>query len=309
MYKKDNVWSACNYWFYPKAGVPQSPPVIEKRPMPLTGAGSVKELVGADILNNNANGSGAVAEAALQVAANALDNPNHPANREAAIIQAFLDALNTSITQDQKTTIEGQLGTAGSTPEAVAPDYNQLTPAQISAAVTAALSGQGLSANQIAAAIAASTSAQTNGLTQAQLASSLASAGLSASQIAAAIAAAGGSGLTQAQSQAATKAAIDDETGVSTPIDPNILLPDKLSLTVILTSFMNTIKNMAFIETLQGITIQCSGSPILCVNLPSKYGGNVCYNASGIESSLNMIGTVLLSMMTIVMFIYIFRSN
>jgi len=271
----------------------------------------IQALLTVDLAANNATAK-VVGQAAIQAAANALDNPSDPINMQAAIKAAMAAALATSLTADQITALEGQGTEAGTVPVPQTEDYTKLTPAQIAAAVAQALQGQGLSATQIAAAIAAATAGQVAGQTQAQtqaaVAAALAAQGLTAAQIAAAIAAATPA-LTAAQVQAAVAAALNDETGVSIPLDPTQLLPDKLSLTTILQSFMTSINNLPFLDALRGITVNCSGSSILCVNLPAKYGGNVCYDAAGITGALNGIGSAMLSITTLLSFIYIFRSN
>lgn len=106
----------------------------------------------------------------------------------------------------------------------------------------------------------------------------------------------------------AVKAALDDETGVTQPTDPTITNPTKKSLTTVLNTFMNEINSLPIVNTLNGITVTCSGTSVLCLNLPDKYGGVRCWDAAPISSDLNMIGTAILSMTTIMSFIYIFKS-
>jgi hypothetical protein len=115
-------------------------------------------------------------------------------------------------------------------------------------------------------------------------------------------------GLTQEEVQAAVKAAIDDDTGVTEPSEPTITNPEKLSLTTVLQSFWDSITSMPIIATLQGITINCSGTSLLCLNLPSAYGGTKCWDAANIQSELNMAGTAILSIVTVLSFIGIFRG-
>jgi hypothetical protein len=95
---------------------------------------------------------------------------------------------------------------------------------------------------------------------------------------------------------------------VAVPVDVTPGLPSKLSLTSIMQSFMNSINNMPIISTLRGITINASGSSVLCVDLPANYGGSRCYDAASAQSTFNMIGTILLSMTTIFCFIQLFRG-
>jgi hypothetical protein len=95
---------------------------------------------------------------------------------------------------------------------------------------------------------------------------------------------------------------------VAAPLDVTPGLPTKLSLTAIMQSFMNSINSMPIISTLRGITVNASGSSVLCVDLPANYGGSKCYDASSAQSTFNMIGTILLSMTTIFCFIQLFRG-
>jgi hypothetical protein len=114
--------------------------------------------------------------------------------------------------------------------------------------------------------------------------------------------------LTQDQTKQAVEDALNDDKGVAIPVNPDVITPTKLSLTTIMQSFMESINNLPVMTTLRGLTIVASGSSTLCVNLPVKYGGNSCWNASGIQGSLNMIGTALLSITTLMCFIEIFRG-
>jgi len=107
----------------------------------------------------------------------------------------------------------------------------------------------------------------------------------------------------------AVKKAINDANGTAiVPSSPTVLLPTKLSLTSIMQSFMNSINSMPIISTLRGITVNASGSSVLCVDLPANYGGSKCYDAASAQSTFNMIGTILLSMTTIFCFIQLFRG-
>jgi len=290
-------------WFYPNASNNHNENQLTQKT-----ASDIEALLTIDLAANSAAAK-VVGQAAIEAAANALDNPSDPINMKAAIKAAMAAALATSLTQDQKDALEAQGTEVGAVPVPETKDYNVLTPAQIAAALQGALQGQGLSAAQIAAAIAAVQGANlTSAQTQAAVAAALAAQGLTATQIAAAIAAANPA-LSAAAVETAVKAALNDETGVTVPIDPTQILPTKLSLTTILQSFMTSINNLPFLDALRGITVHCSGTSILCVNLPVKYGGNVCYNAGGIAGALNDVGSAMLSITTLLSFIYIFRSN
>ena len=273
-------------------------------------AAQIESMLTLDLASGNVGAMG-FGKAAVEQAADAIENPSNSLSSNPSAMSAIQSALSSSITAGQKTNLEAQATTAGDVAvPSTADDTNQLTAAQIAAGMQGALQGQGLSATAIAAAIAAANPSAT----AAQIAAAIAAANPSATaaQIADAIHAANPS-LTQAEVKAATKEgvkeAVDDETGVSMPIDTSFIVPTKLSLTTVLSDFMDSIKNMPFLAALQGVTVNCSGSSMLCLNLPSKFGGTVCWDAGKISGELNAIGSVFLSCTTIIMFIYIFRSN
>lgn len=251
--------------------------------------------------------------AAVEVAGASLDNPNHPVNANSTSKSAIAAALAASINANQLANLE-----AAATPNVgdnvlpdTAPNVNDMTPAQIAAAVQAALAGQGLSASQIAAAIAAAQQAAASGMSaaeaQAAIAAALSAAGLSSSAIGAATAAAlAGAGLaTNAGVETAVKNAIDDETGITPPTDPTPLIPDKLSLTAVLTAFVAAIQQLPIMQTLNGLTINTSGSSVLSLTF---LGQSYSYDAGGMQSALNTIGSALLGLTTIFSFLGIFRS-
>ncbi len=277
-----------------------------KVPIPVL---TVENKLESDLAAEDSNAK-EVAKAALEVAANAMDNPSHPVTTNVNAYNTINNYLTQNLTANQLTNLE-----ASATPnvgDQVLPDTDEakadtLTAAQIAAAVQAALANQGLSASQIAAAIAAAQSAATGGLTQAELASTLSSEGLTAAQIAAAVAAANPA-ITQTQVKTAVKEAIDDETGVTPPADPTIVLPDKLSLTTVMNDFWTSVQALPIFNVLNGITINTSGSSNLCINLPSAYGGQRCYNAANIQDELNMIGSVILGLTTVISFIGVFKG-
>jgi len=113
---------------------------------------------------------------------------------------------------------------------------------------------------------------------------------------------------TKEETQDAVKKALDDETGVTQPTEPTLTQPEKSNITEILTTFTNSINNLAFVQTLQGINLVASGSSVLCLDLPSKYGGSTCWDASAISSELSTAGTGILSVVTMLSFIMIFRG-
>lgn len=117
-----------------------------------------------------------------------------------------------------------------------------------------------------------------------------------------------------AMTEEAEKTKIEDSiekslgTASATPVDPTIENPEKKNLTNVLTTFMNQINSLPLLNTLNGITVSCSGTSVLCLNMPSNYGGSRCWDAVPIRGDLNNIGTALLSITSILSFIMIFKS-
>lgn len=116
-------------------------------------------------------------------------------------------------------------------------------------------------------------------------------------------------GLSQAETTAAVKAAIDDATGVTIPDDVTVDVPTKKDLTGVLGAFMTAVEGMPVISTLRGLTINVSGgTSTLCVNLPSNLGGSSCFNAGAMQEALNMIGSIMLGLVTVFSFVSVFRG-
>lgn len=291
-------------YFYPHEAATHNEPV----PAPSSPV-NVENKLASDLAAEDANAK-EVVKAGLDVAAASMDDKNHPVSKNTTTYNNVNNYLINNMTNNQATNLE-----ASATPNVgdnVLPDddsekLERLTPAQIAAAVAAALANQGLSASQIAAAIAAAQSAASGGLTAAELTSTLSANGLTAAQIAAAIAAANPA-ISQTQVKTAVKEAIDDETGITAPVDPTILLPDKLSLTKIMNDFWTSVQALPIFNVLNGITITTSGSSNLCIDLSAAYGGQRCYNGSNVQDELNMIGSVILGLTTVVSFVGIFKG-
>jgi hypothetical protein len=211
-------------------------------------------------------------------------------------IAAAIDAVN-------KVNSMTAVGIAGAITGALA--GQGLTQAQQQAAVAAALAAANISAAQIAAAIVAANPS----ISPAQLAAALATAHLSAADIGAAVHTANPS-LTQEQIEAAVAAALAAKLGddVAVPEDVLPTAPDKKSLSGVMTTFLTALSNIPIMNTLRGLTIQCSGTSTLCLNLPSRLGGNACFNAGGATDGINMAGHALLSLTSLFMFVWIFRG-
>lgn len=295
------------YWYYSPTLGTYNADVARGLP-----SSELENLLALDLAADNSNAK-ILGLAGIEVAAAALDNPNHPVNSNSTQKAAIAAALANSISAGQLTNLE-----AAATPNVGdnvlpddSPNVNDLTPAQIADAVRVALEGQGLNATQIAAAIAAAQAAAAQGLTQAEaqaaVAAALSAAGVTGAGIQSAVSAAlTAAGLaTNAGVQTAVKNAIDDETGITPPTDPTPLVPDKLSLTAVLTSFVASIQALPMFQTLNGLTINCSGSSTLCL---AVLGASYCYDASGMTGALNMIGSALLGLTTIFSFLGIFKS-
>jgi hypothetical protein len=278
----------CFLFFYPKSGVPVVKNTYKKQ---LT-EDELEALMAANMTNSLAEG---ILREAARIIGGSDFKTAAPANY--TVIQ---NTLNDAVTTQNKTDVEAAI------PETVE-DAVENSKADITAAVIAALKAQGLSASQIAAAIAAVSAASAGGLTVDGLNSALSSAGLTADQIAAAVAAAAPA-LTQTNVKTAVKEAIDDETDVTIPVDPTIVLPDKLSLTKVMNDFWDSVQELPIFNVLNGITINTSGTSYLCVDLPAAYGGRRCYNGANVQDELNMIGTAILGLTTVISFIGVFKG-
>lgn len=100
-------------------------------------------------------------------------------------------------------------------------------------------------------------------------------------------------------------------TDEAVPTEPEglVVVPDKKSLTGVMGDFMDTLKELPIVDTLQGITIQCSGTSTLCLDLPSAFGGARCMSFASYQDSLNSIGSVALAIVTIMSFVWVFSGN
>lgn len=95
---------------------------------------------------------------------------------------------------------------------------------------------------------------------------------------------------------------------VDVPTDTEPLIPEKLSLTTVLTSFMSSISNLPLANTMRGLTINAGGSSTVCMALPAHLGGTKCFDCSGWQGSLNGIGSILLAVTTLMSMVYVFRG-
>lgn len=313
-------------FYYPKTGIAQGAPVVSNNPVL---PGQVQSLLTTDLAANNANAV-KVGQAAVEVAAAVMDNPNHVVNQSAAIKAAMAAALLEGVTAQQKIDLEGQaVPVPGMPVPVVTPDpAAYLTPAQVAAAVQAALAGQGLSAAQIAAAIAAATAGvgsgglsaeATQAAVQSGVAAALAGQGMTPAQAAATAAAAAAQlAATQAATTAAEAAAAAQLEKMPPPpppippdpvvTDPTIVMPDKKSLTTVMGTFMAAINSLPMMETLRGLTINVEGSSQLCLDMPVGLGGQKCFDGGRMQGGLNMIGSALLGLTTIFSFLGIFKG-
>lgn len=264
----------------------------------------IQTMLETDMINGSSHAR-KVGTAALSAFANAMDNPE---NNPLANSGALQGILQEALTDDQKTAIEDSAVDADTMAEKEGVIAGSLSPDQVQKAVEAALMSQGLSAVDIAAAIDALNDARNDNLTAAETAEAMSDAlegqGLSAGEIADAMAA-----VNPTLSKADLKDVLLDTTGVVVADDiADLIAPDKLSLTGVMTSFFNSINSLPILATLRGLTINAGGSSSLCVNLPANYGGTKCYNCAGIQGDLNNIGTAILSICSILSFIYIFKG-
>jgi hypothetical protein len=268
-------------------------------------------------LNNNDPNAVAAGNAAINTAAALIAGGAGAAAASGSLASNIHNQLVSAVSPSAASTLQATADatTAGNSAINAAKDA---TSALTAAQLQAALAGQGLSAAQIAAAIAAAEGAQ--GLTAAQIAAAIATAlaaqGLTSAQIASAVgavmAANNSQALTQEQVQTAVTAALTAKLGsddVAVPVDPTIVLPEKLSLTTILASFLATINSLPMMNTLRGLAINVAGqTSMLCLNLPINLGGNRCFDCAGFSSTLGMIGDAFLGLTTLFSFIYVFKG-
>lgn len=328
------VKSSTGMWFWCLYSPSSTPPDSIGTFVPYT-----KESLAADLQTTIAAGN----PAALGLIKGALDEINLNIANMSASLSSTVKAqaqtlLANAITAGQKTAVDGM---TAPTPDDLATaqatkDASSLTSSDIQTGVQAALQAQALSAVQLQAAMDAAlklnpalSQAQVQaamsaaivanpGLTQAQAQTAMTAAlatlpaGLTQSQVQAAMSAAlaanPAGGATQAQVQAAVKAALDDSSGLVEPVETETLIPTKLNLTNVLSSFMASVNSMPLLDTLRGLTINVGGTSSLCLALPSSLGGQQCFDAGGMSGTLNMIGTAFLSLTTLFSFVSIFRG-
>jgi len=260
-------------------------------------------------LNNSLPGAIDAGRRALADIEDALKNPNNPlvTSGQMGQIQSYLGG---ALTADQKSKLDagvvtdadtwaGQTG-AGTLANPTESGVSGLTAADVQNGIIAALTAKGLSSPEIATAIAAAIPQDLSRLTPDDIVTAiitgLPQAGIPTTpEIEEAI-------------REAIPDAINDESGVTYPSDPFFTLPEKLSLTTILNNFWSSMSSMPVINTLKGITINASGSSVACMNLPANLGGSRCWDAANIQGDLNNIGSVLLSLTTILAMIGIFKD-
>jgi hypothetical protein len=93
------------------------------------------------------------------------------------------------------------------------------------------------------------------------------------------------------------------------PPDIPIVMPDKLSLTTVMQSFMDSINGLPMMQTLHGLAINVSGGTSqLCLALPTDMGGQRCYDCGNFSTTLAMIGNALLGLTTLFSFLYVFKG-
>lgn len=274
---------------------------------PLASGGNHNETVWSDVANSYVEGllttdysngvpaANVLGLAGVEVAAAALDNPNHPVNQNAAAKAAIAAALAGSINANQLSNLEG-----AATPNVgdnvlpdTEPNVNSLTPAQIAAAVQAALAGQGLSASQIAAAIAAAQAAAAGGASaaeiQAAMTAALAGAGLSAAQIQAAV-------------EAATAAAFPPVGAYTGEFAATAwAAPTVGDFAGLFSSFLNDMRNTPLFSLpgLLSASVPSGGSCEMSVNMSERFGGSKTISICNWETGLSGVKAALLCVASI----------
>ncbi len=273
--------------------------------------------------NNNQNAWGLLMDVLNRISAG-LNNPSHEINAETGLMDDIQSRLQEGISANALADIEEstEAGTADGAVPADANDvYGGLNAGDVVNAVLDALKGQELSSKQIAEEIQKAL-ANDISLTAADIAQKIWDAapnavtnphdGVGAVETNETIRNATNT-IDRAIGEATANIvdAIrnkDEGPNVDIPIDPDVLVPDKLSLTSVFNSFYSGLQSLPMVQTFQGMAITAGGSSSLCVDLPSEFGGNRCMNFSSYGSALNVIGSVLLSMTTLFMMVYLFRG-
>lgn len=179
-------------------------------------------------------------------------------------------------------------------------DVGVLTPEQVKTAVERALAARGISDADIQAAIEAAIISQ-----QAILG---AGEGVTAAAIETAI---NNALIEQGMTATTIAAAIATSLDGTPPTAPEIDLPEKDDLTESLTGFMNSLGNLSILDALETVDIEESGATsVLCINYPDFDGG---YNTaqidfSGVATELATIGNILLSVISIIWIIWLFKE-
>ena len=299
------------YFYYPKVGITQQYFDIAWQKT----AAYIQGLLATDLAANNADAV-KVGQAAIEVTAAALENPNHPLNMIPAIKAAYQAALKEGVTAQQLTDLEAQAIPATSipTPVTTADPTTYLTPAQIAAAVQAALAGQGLSAAQIAAAIGAVMGAGGQGLTQAQMqaavAAALTGAGLTpptAAAIGQAVAAAlpaGATPLTAEQITAAIQAAlpaVGAYTGGQVIGLDAWAAPAVGDFSGLFSGFLSDMKNTPLFSLpgLLSSSVPTGGDCTMSINMGARFGGAQTFSLCNWETGLSAMKAVLLCIASI----------
>lgn len=307
----DGSWHYYNY-YWPKAAPPPGGWHPESYSNPMSGAQFTSSLTAA--LTSGDKNAQLLALAGLDVAGAALDNPQHPLNLNDEIRKAMQAALAGAVNANQLANLE-----AGATPnvgDGVLPDtepnVNSLTPAQIAAAVQAALAGQGLSAAQIAAAIAAAQQAASGGLSaaeaQAAISAALSAAGVSADAIGAATAAAlASAGLaTNAGVQTAVKDAIETVLPpIGAYVPPGALAPwakpEVGDFAGLFSIFLDDMRNTPLFSLpgLLSSAVPAGGDCEYSINLSDRFGGAKTFSMCNWSTGLSAVKAALLCVVSI----------
>lgn len=277
--------------------------------------GAIADELAADLDADNPAAWG-LAKTILDHIKNMLDHPttNFWA-KNPAYTNTVNDELLEGLSDSAANAIDGAAANATDAPVIPidpADAYTGVTPADITNAIREALQSEGLSAEKIA-----ETLNTDNGLTAGSVANAIWSgapntiggdSGASGATANAVTAAA--NAIMGAQNAAANQiyAALTGPE-FTEPVDPQIEAPDKESLTAVLSDFVTSLNTLPIMQTLNGMQISSAGSSSLCVNLPAAYGGSRCQNFGNIAEDLNNVGSVMLSILTLMMAIYLFKGN
>jgi hypothetical protein len=286
------------------------PGVLSPHTDPLTNSQFQDKLAAAIASGNDA--AAVVAQTALDIAANSLDIPDHPINKNPAAKAAIAAALLASLSVQQQAALEaGATGFPGDGTVPAVTNPDALTAAQITAAIQIALTGQKLSADQIAAATAAvlAGQGQTQAQTQAAITAALTGAGVTpAAAAAAAVIAAAQLAATQqiaintaAIAEKAAEPAVGAYTGGNVIGLSAWVTPAVGDFSALFRNFLTDMRNTPLFSLpgLLSSSVPSGGECTLSIDLSPRFGGSHSFSMCNWATGLSAVKAALLCVASI----------